>query len=191
MTTKAQLQALSDSTFPTNGARGITASAQRLYNDQAIASMYLPAGSMLPWPGPASTIPAGWNLCNGTRFSQTDYSDLFNALGGNLSPYGVGATDFAIPTIAIGTSIVQMDATGSISEFKQGASGGETTHMLSQSELPNIQINLQGHGNVNGDDNGGAVGYVTGDHNILNVGSNQPHNNMPPFISMNWIIKLY
>jgi len=59
-----------------------------------------PIGTIQPYPG--STAPPGWMICNGASLSISSYGDLYNALGGSLSPYdsndGFSST-FKIPDL--------------------------------------------------------------------------------------------
>ena len=60
-----------------------------------------PVGTIQIYPG--STAPSGWMICNGASLSINSYGDLYNALGGSLSPYlsddGFSST-FKIPDLA-------------------------------------------------------------------------------------------
>lgn len=49
---------------------------------QPVAPTSFTSGMMQPWPGPSSTIPAGWILCDGRELSQATYAALYAALGG-------------------------------------------------------------------------------------------------------------
>lgn len=42
-------------------------------------------GSIIPWPGPAGTEPAGYGFCDGGEISQTTYATLYSRLGGAAS----------------------------------------------------------------------------------------------------------
>jgi microcystin-dependent protein len=48
---------------------------------------FAPVGMVALWP--TATHPAGWLRCAGQAVSQTTYNRLFQALGGNNSPFGV------------------------------------------------------------------------------------------------------
>ena len=68
-----------------------------------------------------------------------------------------------------------------------GGSAGEEKHTLSMDEMPQHTIysnsNMQGTGTTAG--NFGVVGSI----NTTTVGSGFAHNNMPPYISLHYIIK--
>ena len=68
-----------------------------------------------------------------------------------------------------------------------GGNAGEEMHQLSIDELPS-RIGYTGHANRGQGDSGGSFNYV---HylNTDSIGNDQPHNNMPPYLSLNYIIK--
>lgn len=60
-----------------------------------IANMYLqgntsdaglPVGSVVVWCGSTNAIPEGWLYCNGTVLEQSQYPDLYKAIGRSFSP---------------------------------------------------------------------------------------------------------
>lgn len=61
------------------------------------ASQLVPSGVIMSFAG--ATAPTGWLLCNGAAISRTIYGNLFTALGGASSPYGLGdgSTTFNLP----------------------------------------------------------------------------------------------
>ena len=100
-----------------------------------------------------------------------------------------------------------------------GATGGEATHKLTEAELPKIKGDVQfrlvgGNTNIVSDINNdasqsGVFSYVmsggskwattmqygdaaTRNTDVLHLefGNNQPHNNMPPYYVLAWIMKL-
>lgn len=198
--TKAELIALNNSTFTTNGVRDITGAKHKAYNQDEIDTFYTPAGVIMIYPSAAA--PAGWNNCDGSTFSKASYPDLFAALGGELSPYGVQATTFQIPSISGGMTVVKNGG----QTFTLNAKGGETTHVLTESEMPKHTHIQDPHDHpvmhaVAGGDGYGAIGGTnySFDGKIMtatnvatnkNAGGGFAHNNMPPYITMNYIIKL-
>lgn len=147
------------------------------------------AGSVKPWFGLESTIPAGWAKIGNTQtwLLKADYPDLYAALGGESNPWGKNTTSFSIPWIQGGTSIIKEGA-----DFPALSTGGEKAHTLTQQELPNIQLKVQhsqsggsGYGAI-----GGTNPVYTGNIMTEALGGGLPHNNMPPYIATFWIIKL-
>jgi microcystin-dependent protein len=161
----------------------------------SIEKYLCPVGTIKIWP--SDTIPDGWVLCDGTAYSTTEYADLYALIGTN---YGYGAGTFLVPDfsdrfiLSKGTSYPTL-----------GAKAGAETHTLTIAETP-------AHYHLNGvaDDKvasfvyGGVTTGVPGsaseslktevDSRIYqgktsNIGSGTGHNNMPPYIVMNFIIK--
>ena len=42
--------------------------------------MDTPIGTIIAWPGPVSTIPYGWKLCNGDQVLKSENPELFTVL---------------------------------------------------------------------------------------------------------------
>ena len=178
------------------------------YVTSSIISDTLPIGSVIEWY--SDTIPDNWLLCNGQAVSRTDYSALFEVIG---TAYGTGngTTTFNLPNkmerVGVGKS--------NTSPYNQlGNTGGETAHVLSENEMPK-----HGHSTVAMNVSSGTGAYscdtygytyqkegngvvvplantvpktVTGYPSTLMstyTGSSKAHNNMPPYIITNYIIK--
>jgi microcystin-dependent protein len=105
MNTLTYLKAQVDSVFATNGTKNITAIIVRPFLKNFVDGLFTPAGTVRIWPG--VTLPTGWSKCDGSAMSITDYADLYAALGGPSSPYGVGATTFNIPMIQPSQTVIQ------------------------------------------------------------------------------------
>ena len=68
-----------------------------------------------------------------------------------------------------------------------GRGAGEEMHQLSSDELP-ARNSYISHGSGGQGDSHGSFSYVH--HlNTDTIGDDQPHNNMPPYLSINFIIK--
>lgn len=64
----------------------------------------VPTGGMVEYAGAAA--PAGWLLCDGASYLRTDYTDLFTALGGASSPWGLpDGTHFNVPDMRGRTAV--------------------------------------------------------------------------------------
>lgn len=207
MNTKTILQNLINSVFSTNGTKGITGLSTRTTLNTLLTSSYLSAGFTMEWYGLESTIPEGWHKMDGTTYpiptdENSTYYDLFNALGGYQSPYLMSPSDFHIPNVPQGHSTVQCGA-----DYTLGSTGGEEENILTMNNLPTDGV---GNGlRVSSDENNmivngtvpkpttfnGKVAEVNQIGNISaktdNLGLGLGHNNMPPYICVNKIIKLY
>jgi len=79
-----------------------------------------------------------------------------------------------------------------------GATAGEDYHLLTAPEMPthrhSFQVNTEGYPDGGGD-TGGSYKYWnewrSGRSTIYTTyaGSDSAHNNMPPYMTLNWIIK--
>lgn len=167
----------------------------------------LPAGTIVQWPG--ATAPANWLLCQGQAVSRTTFASLFAAIGVQYGA-GDGSTTFNLPDLR-GRVPVGLDS--SQTEFNVlGETGGAKTHTLTTSEMPShthIQDahshNVQGNGvNMQLVDSNTADGSanrfriaaglpqltaVAVAATNQNTGGGGAHNNLQPYIVLNYIIK--
>lgn len=152
-----------------------------------------PTGGVIEFAG--TTAPAGWLICDGSAVSRTTYADLFAAIGTAYGS-GDGSTTFNIPNLK---GKIPVGLNSADTDFNTlGKTGGEKTHKLTTSEMPSH--NHSGGILHNNQASGGARFYFqtpgttngTNFSNSLNIGStggSQSHNNMQPYVVMNYIIK--
>lgn len=169
----------------TIGNEGTKITADRmLHIEDGIYQYGVPTGTIVPFAG--NQVPNGWLLCNGQRVSQTTYSDLYQVIG---SLYGAASDgNFVLPNIS-GKFIVGINS--SDTDFNTlGNTGGEKTHRLTVAEIPS---HTHTYAITNQD---GAQGWAKngnwnsyGTHNTGSTGGGNAHNNLPPYIVMNYIIK--
>ena len=145
-----------------------------------------PAGSISMYAG--STAPTGYLLCDGSAVSRTTYADLFTAIGTTYGT-GDGSTTFNLPNLKGKVAVGLNSADTSFDTL--GETGGAKTHTLTTTEMPShthIQAlggNLSTVANVPG-------GYVVGNANTSTTqatGGGGSHNNLQPYIVLNYIIK--
>ena len=140
-----------------------------------------PVGVITAYAG--DTAPNGWLLCDGSAVSRTTYANLFSVLGTKCGA-GDGSTTFNLPNIK-GRSLVGVDPDDT--DFNVvGATGGEKTHTLTKQELPKLEFPVSG--TESRTCQSGNSFYTTAGGIGNNNFGDQPHNNMQPYIVMNYII---
>ena len=171
-----------------------------------------PTGAIIAFGG--SVAPAGWLICDGAEISQTTYPELYAVLGDNYkntwdnASSAVTAGKFRIPNLKgrtpIGTGITNTAFNQTTGVYNQpfsvalGASAGTNNFRLEIAHMPSHSHTPQG--SKNGDPDGGwdyqnGNRYVTeqwGHNNVSpvsNTGGSQAHDNMPPYLGINYIIK--
>jgi microcystin-dependent protein len=151
-----------------------------------------PAGQVVLFAG--TVAPYGWMICNGQAISRTDYASLFAVLGTKYGS-GNGSTTFNIPDFR-GRLGVGQDSTQT--EFDVlGESGGEKAHILTVNELPAHTHTVLGYSgwddkNFTGNTNrlNAADTAVPFDKLTSSTGSGAAHNNLQPYLTVNYIISL-
>ena len=153
----------------------------------------LPTGSVTMFAG--LSAPNGYLLCDGSAISRTSYSALFNAIG---TAYGAGdgSTTFNLPNL---NGRVPVGQDSNDTDFDTlGETGGEKTHTLTINEMPShthtpsvvINANSQGYTAGSNWSEGIYTRSTSGVSLALNnTGGSQPHNNVQPYLVVNYIIK--
>ena len=145
--------------------------------------------------------PVGWATCNGVLQSIAENSTLFNLIGTTYG--GDGQQTFALPNLQSRIPIHQ--GSNGISNYVIGQQGGVENVTITLNQFPTHTHSLQGSatagsssdptGNVLGSGSAYASGVPTVLMNNASIGSSgggsQPHNNLQPYLVLNWIIALF
>jgi microcystin-dependent protein len=151
---------------------------------------------------PYNFAPMGWALCQGQLLSISQNTALFSLLGTFYG--GDGITTFALPDLR-GRAPIGVGQGPSLQPYNQGETGGEETVTLTLSQIPNHSHMPTGAASAaNTGSPGGA--YWAMPRALLysssapvvdmsagalgSTGGGQPHDNMKPFLVMNYIIAL-
>lgn len=141
--------------------------------------------------------PKGWAFCNGQLLPINQNQALFSLLGTTYG--GDGRVNFALPNLQGKTPIHEG------SGFTLGQTGGEQSHTLTQSEMPQhlhlvsaSNTDTGGTSNPNGQFLGGANNVYHSPVNLVTmqpatvtaVGGSQAHQNMQPFLALTFCIAL-
>jgi microcystin-dependent protein len=158
-----------------------------------VGQPYLGEVKLVTWNFP----PKNWAFCNGQLLPINQNQALFSLLGTFYG--GDGRTTFGLPDLRGRTAIHQG------SGFTIGQRGGEESHTLLQSEMPQhlhpmsgvsddgtVQIPTGAFlGAAGAQPYHGATNLVAMDPaSITSVGNGQPHENRQPFLVINFIICL-
>lgn len=164
----------------------------------AVLRLICPVGTVIAWAGnPTGSggVPNGWLLCNGQDYSRTAYPKLWQAIG---ALYGsANSTTFKVPDLRGRMPVGWLPELAQFSFI--GQKGGAVEHTLTVSELPphKHSMDQSGGGNLGFAEAGGSTRYTTGygagraNTGIVTAdqGGGAPHNNLPPYLVANWLIK--
>lgn len=176
---------------------------------KSIAEIASPPGSISMFAGAAA--PDGFLLCDGASLLRADYADLFAVIGTTFG--AADGTHFTLPNLK-GKVPVGRDS-GQTEFDTLGETGGEKTHTLTTNEMPVHAHGVNDPGHSHGFSSGigfgagpGNAGLGRADLNspgtiwsnffvhaagtgisIQNAGSGGAHNNLQPYLVLNYIIK--
>lgn len=140
-----------------------------------------------------ANAPEGYVLCDGSYYSTDEYSELFDAIGFTYGEKEDGHTIFfAVPNLTARVPV------GVGSGYTLGSTGGEAKHTLTVTEMPshnhNNSVALETTGSTTLQTS--AIMYrnqkqttsFLGNLVTASTGSGAAHNNMQPYIALNYII---
>ena len=147
--------------------------------------------------------PKGWAFCNGQILPLSQNTALFSLLGTTYG--GNGKSNFALPDMQERTPMHPGQGQG-LSLHDLGETGGSATVTLLESEIPghthtlsvsNLNSQATTPSNTSLGRGNPVRVYTTagplvkmGNNAITVTGGSQPHNNMMPYLSMNFCIAL-
>ena len=149
--------------------------------------------------------PVGWAFCNGQLMPISQNTALFSLLGTTYG--GNGTTNFALPNLQ-GCVPMHPGQGPGLSNHLLGETGGASTVTLLSSQLPvhtHVPACTSGPGSTGSPANAVWAGagrgrppfYAASAPNaslsapaVGVAGGNQPHNNMSPYLGLNFIIAL-
>ena len=155
---------------------------------------------------PFTFAPRGWAFCNGQLMSISQNTALFSLLGTTYG--GDGKTTFGLPDLQ-GMAPMQQGQGPGLSNYVLGETGGNATVTLLQSELPlhthAVMADSQDPGDVQTP--GPTVVLARSSPFIYKAppvtdaapmafqaippaGGSQPHNNLQPYLTVNFCIAL-
>ncbi|MEQ9406774.1 MAG: tail fiber protein [Fuerstiella sp.] len=150
--------------------------------------------------------PRSWAYCNGQLLPISQYSAVYSLLGTTYG--GDGRTTFALPDLRGRVPVHSggNSAGPGLTPRQLGSRGGQERVTLTIQEMPSHSHDLQnntidedsnlseGGGNVLGESpntfHAGPGTGVLGPTSTQNRGGSQSHENMPPFLALNFIIAL-
>ncbi len=153
---------------------------------------------------PFNFPPTGWAFCNGQILPISQNTALFSLLGTTYG--GDGKSNFALPNMQ-GRAPMQPGQGPGLSLHDLGEEGGEATVTLLESEIPSHNHKVMAESQDPADtiipspstaiarSSGGGLYQATNNvqmsgSTIAPVGGNQPHNNMMPYLALNFCIAL-
>lgn len=149
--------------------------------------------------------PAGWAFCHGQLLAVSQHDALFSLIGTTYG--GDGQTTFALPELR-GRLPIHAGTGPGLSPRALGSQGGSEQVSLTVNQMPS-----HGHGPLQATslrgssaNPGGAVlaespqispyaaeapGVSLDANSVSTAGGSQPHNNVMPFLCVNFIIALF
>lgn len=141
-------------------------------SDGLVGNGTIPIGGIIMWSGSIASIPTGWALCNGSSGTP----DL-------RSRFIVGATSDASTGVTFNAN------TGAVSgAYAPGNTGGEVAHQLTEDEMPSHTHQLYNQIGGAGSSVGGT-GSATSSPQTGSAGSDDYHENRPPYYALAFIMR--
>ena len=147
------------------------------------------------------TVHKGWAQCNGQILQVNQNQPLFALLSNYYG--GDGVTTFALPNLQ-GCTPINMGQDRLGNNYSIGQTGGEAAHVLTTNEIPSHNHLLTANSStVSQSRPSGNLWAVLPDNayaisantklslaSLANTGNNQGHDNMAPYLTLNFCIAL-
>ena len=128
-------------------------------------------------------------MCDGSNYSSANFPDLHAVIG---TSFGSTSGNFHVPDLR---TRVPVGLSSSNTQFQEiGDVGGEVDHTLTVDEMPSHTHSISGPWATYGSGgihltSGAQQGSGGSSATANSTGGSASHNNMPPFVVMNYIIK--
>ncbi len=181
-----QTSTIQDSSVTSSKIADNSITAADLSSELQQASI-IPAGSIFPFAGPASNIPSGWRLCDGSALKSADYPGVYSVIGiawgngttsptGAQSPFQPGVTDFNLPDLR------GMFLRGLNGSRNDSFADSIAARVLGSNQASKVGSHTHGAGTAN--PNGTLTARVTANDNG-NVHAD--HRDLPGWVSNYWV----
>jgi microcystin-dependent protein len=165
---------------------------------EGIADRMTPIGTILLWG--SEMMPSDkWLLCNGQHYAKADYLTLSARLGPNfgLVEGDTSSSRFRVP------DLMDRFPMGAGKAYTVGKTGGLVEVTLTEDQMPSHTHTISGTFAAAGNDDGSG-GVDAGDFGstrsisdkplvldltIGETGGDKPHENIPPYLALRYIIK--
>lgn len=142
--------------------------------------------------------PSGWMFCDGSLLPISDYDTLFSLIGTTYG--GDGQETFALPDLRSRIPVHQGPG------FTLAQTGGQETVMLNVSQIPSHAHTPMANSSTGTNPTPAASVYAASSAMMFSSGApstaldggaiglnggGQPHDNMLPFLAVNFIISLF
>lgn len=147
--------------------------------------------------------PLGWEFCDGQVLPINENETLFQLIGTTYG--GDGQSTFALPDLR-GRSPIHMGAGAGLDPHNLAQAGGTETVTLTVQQLPQHSHAPRASTSTATSSkpstgawaswgdlpySGEAPGANLHTNSVFPAGGSQPHDNMPPFVAVHFIISLY
>lgn len=156
--------------------------------ETALPSSLTPVGTIIMYG--ASAAPTNWLICNGDPKSRTTYATLFGIIGTTYGD-GDGSSTFNLPDLRSRMPVGIGDGGADLTDRSLGDTGGTENVTLTTNQIPAHNHEIRSSNWETGGGSGGMGNSTDQQHwgYTENTGGGQPHNNLPPFLAINFLIK--